>query len=259
MNNVVVLHGIDHKVGTTMIAQSVAEIISEEKKGYKVLLLFLNGRKSTDYVREEFDSIGHIKMQIDNRIITGKEMIKACRCHNNLYMLAGIDKPEEERYYYPDTAEYVLNALKSEFDLILVDSGNTLDNGLALGSLKFCSSRLLVLTQQETMLKRYEELLPLYEKLGLDFSSLIINKFSSQDPYDLGYLSIRLDTLKSKIRRVEMTNSARQAEMEYKTLLAFQDEKYTRDVLAIANLILIMTEKDQILKSKRGIKWKNFI
>ncbi len=119
MNNIVVFHGVDHKVGTTMIAQSVAEMIAREKQIYKVLLLFLNGRKSTDYIREEFNSIGQIKMQIDNRIISGKEIAKICRCHNKLYMLAGVGKPEEERCYYPDTAEFILNSLKNEFDLIM--------------------------------------------------------------------------------------------------------------------------------------------
>lgn len=259
MNNIVILHGVDHKVGTTMLTQSVAEMIAGEKKDYKVLLLCLNGRKSTDYVREEFESITQVKMQIDNRIISGKDLIKACRCQENLYMMAGIGKTEEERYYYPDTAEYILNKLKNEFDLILVDSGNTLDNGLALGSLNFSSIRLLILTQQETMLRRYEELLPLYEKLNLSFSGYIVNKYSSLDPYDLGYLSIRLDTIKKDITRIEMASTSRQAEMEYKTLLAFKDDQYARDVLTLANRILFMTEKEQIIKSRRGSKWKNFI
>ena len=257
MNNVVVLHGIDHKVGTTMIAQSVAEIISVRKQNLKVLLLFLNGRRSTDYVREEFDSITRFRMQLENRIISGKEIVKACRCQNNLYMLAGIESPEEERYYQPDMSAYLLSTVKNEFDLVLVDSGNTLDNGLALGALTCSDLRFLILTQQETMLRRYEVLQPLYQKLKISFAGFIINKFSSQDPYDLGYLSMRMDTVKSRIKRVEQTGSSRLAEMEYRTLLSFQDQRYTQDVLSLANLILELTEKEQIIPGRRGIKWKN--
>src|SRR5665647_1130568 len=56
MDKLFSFHGIDHKVGVTMIAQSVAELIANERKDLKILLITLNGRKNAGYVKKDIIS-----------------------------------------------------------------------------------------------------------------------------------------------------------------------------------------------------------
>ena len=258
INNLFVFHGVDHKVGTTMIAQSVAEIIANENKSLKVLFISLNGRESTEYVREAPISIDSMKMHIDNKIINSAEFLRSCKHSENFYMLAGVSNEIEERYYYPDTSRYLLETVAPEFDIIITDSGNEIDNGLAIGALSISKEIFLVITQQESILRRYERLKGIYDELGINITTYVVNKYYDQDPYTLDYIADRMQIDKQCISRVESTGYSRQAEIDYKTLIEYKNDKYTRDVTEITNRILKKSGYAEI-KRQRKNKWKSFI
>ena len=73
MDKFYTFHGADHKVGVTMIAQSVAEIIASERPNMKILLITLSGKKSNDYLKEEIRSIDGYRNKIESKIIEPKE------------------------------------------------------------------------------------------------------------------------------------------------------------------------------------------
>ena len=258
INNVVVFHGVDHKVGTTMIAQSVAEMIANENKSLKILFISLNERESTEYVREAPISIDHLKMHIDNKMINSADFLKSCKHSDNFYMMAGVSNEIEERYYYPDTSRYLLETVTPEFDITIVDSGNEIDNGLAVGALTISWEIFLVITQQESILRRYERLKGIYEELGINISTYVVNKYYDQDPYNLDYIIDRLQIDKRFISKVESTGYSRQAEIDYRTLIEYKNEKYIRDVTEITNCILKKSGFSEI-KRQRKNKWKSFI
>lgn len=258
INNLFVLHGVDHKVGTTMVTQSISKIIADEKSEIKVLQISLNGREGAEYVRETPPCIDSMKINIDNKMLSCSDFLRLCRQKENYFMLAGITNEMEERYYYPETTEYLLKEISPEFDLIIADSGNEIDNGLAIGALSNSENNFLVFTQQETILKRYERIKRIYRRMNIDFKHYIINKYCEEDPYNLNYIADRLEIDMESFFKIEAGNYARQAEMDYKTLIEYKNDKYSKDILKIANEILINRGIAPI-EEKRKRKWKSFI
>lgn len=258
MEKLFVFHGVDHKVGTTMISQSVAEHISNSYPDLKVLFMTLNGRESAEYVRETPQTIEGIKIHIDNKILDNETFKRSCKKTESLYMLAGILNESEERFYYPDTVRYLLDSVIPEFNIIIIDSGNEIDNGLAFGSLVSTNNRFLLISQQESVIKRWEKLRTIYEKLGISFENYIINKYYEEDPYGLSYIADRLELSKSSLVKVEGVHYARRAEMDYKTLLEYRNDKYNENIEEISNLILNRIGR-AINKKQRKNKWISFI
>lgn len=258
MENIIVFHGVDHKVGTTMISQSVAEFLASMYKELKVLFVTLNGREGAEYVNEVPETVEGLKDHIDSRMISHVDFYKVCNKKDNFYMLGGIKNEVEERYYYPDTADYLLTSIRDKFDIIIADSGNQLDNGLAMGALNATSNKFLVLTQQETIISRWEKMKGIYEQMNIFFCDYIVNKFYLEDPYSVDYIAERLKIERDKFKVVEFAGYGREAEIDGQTLLEYKNSKYIESIEEIANLILSKMDIP-IIKNRRKHKWKNFI
>lgn len=258
IHNLFSFHGADHKVGTTMTAQSAAETISFHYPNLKILLTAMNGRESSEYVRELPVSIDSMKFHIDNKMISAEDFLKTCTHKGNFYIMAGISNETEARYYHPDMAGYLLEEVAPEFDLVIADTGNELDNGLAVGALSLSESVFLILTQQESVLRRYEKNRKLLDDLGVGIGNFIVNKYYEQDPYGLSYLSDRLETGREKILKVDSAGWSRQAEIDNKTLLEYKNETYTLDIIVLANCILNKAGFAEIQRQRKS-RWKSFI
>ncbi len=258
MNNMYAFHGADSKTGTTMITQSVAEVIAYSRKEIKILVVSMHGRLGTEYVDRVCESIEGIKLHLDNRLLDTQGLMEACRIGDNLYMLGGVESIEQVRGYHPHMAAYLLESIESTFDLILVDTGNDIDNGLAVGALEYIDNNYCIITQQETILKRFERVNPVYEKLGIRFSSYIVNKYTDHDPYDLRYIGKRLCLNRETLMKVEASGYERQAESDHRTLLSYKDEEFSNDIRLIANHILSQAQMDAIDHGRKK-KWMPFI
>ncbi|MCL2437243.1 MAG: hypothetical protein FWD00_04305 [Clostridiales bacterium] len=258
MGQVVVFHGIEHKSGCTMIAQSVAELIAKEKKELNVLFAALNGRKSTEYMRENVATVDDYKIQLKSGIGIDKNTLSPNRKIDNLYVIAGIHKEEEVRYFMPVMAETMVESLHNKFDLLIIDSGSDIDNGLAFGALRMKSLKYLVMEQSESSIKRYEKMREIYERLEIAFDKHIVNKYVEDDPLTLKYISSRLAIDGSLFIDVGYSNQGRVSEMEYKTLLETAHDKYKGDILKIANDIMKTMNLEHI-RLKRKRTWNGFM
>lgn len=252
-------HGAEYKVGSTMLTQSIAQMIANGKKDKKVLLLFLNGRRSTDYCREDPESIEAVRASIDNKMLTLEEFMRTCHQSENLYMLAGVCRLFEQRLYGPQMSEYLIDLVREAFDLILIDCGNELDNGLALGALRRSDVRLLVVTQQESVLARYEALRSTYEMLKISYQKIIVNKYIQDDPHDEAYLARRLHRHRKDMVAVLLAKYARQAEIDYRTLLEYNEAGFRDGIREAARIILEESGMGSELNAKAGWRWKSFI
>ncbi|NLY70925.1 MAG: hypothetical protein GX076_04500 [Clostridiales bacterium] len=183
--------------------------------------------------------------------------METCKQTDNLYHIAGIESIGVSRFYHPETAKYFLDTVKDCFDIIIVDSGNELDDGLAIGALENIEERFCIITQQESVLKNYEKLKPIYSKLGFCFNGMIVNKHNSGNYYDLDYISKRLSICSDQILKVEMTDYYLQAEMDRCTLINYNDKNYINDIIELSNQILNKCDLDICIKRKR--KWRSFI
>ena len=258
LHNLFSFYGADHKVGTTMIAQSVAEIISANHPNLKILLIAMNGRESTEYIRESPIGIDSMKFHIDNKMITGEDFLKTCTHKGNFYIMAGISNEMEERYYHPEMAKYLLEEVVPEFDLVIADCGNQLDNGLAVGTISVAEEVFLVVTQQESVLRRYEKNRKTLDDMSIVISVFIINKYYEPDSFGLPYIASRLGFEKDKFLKVETAGYSHQAEIDYKTLLEYKNEGYLQDIIAIANDILNKNGFTEIQRQRKS-RWKSFI
>lgn len=237
---VFVFHGLDYKVGTTMTAQATAELIANCRKDLRVLFLCLNGRESTEYCGESVESIEAIKMKVDNKLLTHEDVMKICGKEENLYVLGGVNGLLNHRHYSAEFPSAIIEIASQIFDLIIVDSGNEIDSGLAVGALKSTSNRILIIAQNETILRRHEAVKELYDVLEIDFGQYVVNKYLPGDPHDEKYIRKRLKIPEEKpvVFVSDQNMYARIAEMERTTLLQYKSQEYINGISEIALNIL---------------------
>ncbi|MFV0516291.1 MAG: hypothetical protein ACK5MV_02735 [Aminipila sp.] len=259
MANIFSFHGTDSKVGVTMISQSVAEIIAILNPDINVLFAIMNGKTNDQYMTGNNVNIDEYKLQMDSRIIISKDFKRDCKYKDNLYILGGAVNEQDERYYYPESAKYLLESVQSDFNVIITDTGNYLDNGLALGALTNSIKKYLVLTQYESSIERFEHMKKWYEKSSLEFDKYVLNRFREDDQYTIRYLSERLSIPYDDFFKINETIGERQAESLKKTFVELNNGLYSDQILDIANDILNSMGYCAIKKQRKGKKWRGFI
>ena len=98
--------------------------------------------------------------------------------------------------------------------------------------------------------------MPLYRRMQIEFSGIVVNKFLERDPYSRSYLKKRLDMREKELYFVRMASEARRAEMEYRTLLQMENG-YARDIEAVAAAIAEASGIES-KNEKRKSRWKRF-
>jgi MinD-like ATPase involved in chromosome partitioning or flagellar assembly len=257
LSRVISIHGVDSKVGTTMISQSLAELIAREMKEIKVLLMAFNGKGGTGYVSMAGETMDNLRVALDSQVHSVNELLKGCRVMNNLYILNSSFGIGKERRYHPETVTPILNRLKDSIDLIITDCGGELDDGLAVGALKGADETYCVLTQQEFGLERYDRLKGWYERLEIHFNNFVVNKYRSDDRYGLKDIARRIDAEEDKVFKISETNYDRLAEIERRTFLNYKNGRYTEEIKCIANCILKGAGYLPI-EGKRKAFWRTF-
>lgn len=258
MSQIVVFHGTEHKAGCTMAAQSVAELIAKEKRDITVLLAALNGRRSAEYMNENVVSIDEFKIQLKSGIGIDQNALSANKKIDNLFVISGVSKDEEVRCFLPGMAEALIETLHNKFDVIIIDSGSDLDNGLAFGALKMNGIKYLIMEQAESSVKRYERMKDNYEKLSICFDKYVLSKYFEDDPLTVNYVSSRLGIDKSLFFTVAHSDKGRISEIEYRTLLEIGGEKYKNDILKIVNDIMQAMNLEGIFLKRKRV-WNSFI
>lgn len=256
MGNIHVFHGVDSKSGTTMISQSVAEFLAKNLRSAKVILLSLHGRPGTEYVDRVGETLEGLKLHLGNEMLNVEKLMENCRRKENLYQIGGVFSLDQVRAFTPDMCVYLLESIAPFFDLVIVDGGNDLDNPLTLGAFSTTKNIYCVISQQESMLNRYDLMQPYYKKIGIEFSAYILNKFLSSDPRTVAYVEKRLAT-KSAVIKVDWSDYERMAETEKKTFLNWGDNKFAKSIHKVANKVLLDSHMAPIEERKKP--WKPFI
>lgn len=259
MCKVFAFHGAERKVGVTMIAQSIAEKIANDCEQLEVLLLVLNGRTNHQYFDKEVKSITEYKLQLESKLLNGKDLARDCRYKGNLHVLAGPRDEFEYRYYFPEEITYLMECIKSEFDVIIIDTGDSIDCGLAVGGLAAAENKYMIVTQDETSLERYQRLHHIYEQMGLGFECLVINKYVPQDIYSKGYIGERLEYSKERLISLETSSKGRQAEREKNSFYELHDEVWCQGIKFITDNILNACGINSLKKQRKSKVWKSFL
>jgi len=251
-----VFHGCDHKVGTTMVSYCAAKLFAKYRSPGKVLFLALNDNDEIHYYSSKGTSIEEIKSRVDNRLMSGDEIMDYCEKDVELFVLGGLSGLINHRDYDIDFSEKIVTESLNTFDLVIADCGNNLDCSLAVGSLISGGLNILVVNQNESSLLRYEANKELYEILNISFDVCAVNRFLDSDPHDLNYLKARLgrecfyefSTLK------EERNFGRLAEIDGHTLMDYRTPGFSGDIKSLFQKIskLINSDANANPISKQG-------
>jgi hypothetical protein len=210
-----------------------------------------------EYVREKTESIDALKSRLESRLLSEDELTAHCLRAKNLFVLGGVVNEEEERYYMPESAACLMDVAERAFDVVVVDSGSRLDNGLSFGALSYDANRFLVLTQQETALARWEKRRPLYERLGVMPKAYILNNYIEKDIYPADYAARRLTVDRRQFHCVRFARDGRRAEIEHKTLRAIASDRFQEDITRLSDA-LTGAESSEGAGRKGRMRWKSF-
>ncbi|MBR5228778.1 MAG: hypothetical protein IKV96_02965 [Firmicutes bacterium] len=255
MGNVLAFHGSDRKSGVTMTSLAVCQELVKMHPEKTVLLLCLNSRSGAEYLSEETCSIEDLRLHIVSRTLTAEELKMRCRYKDGFYVVTGLTDSVVGREYLPEMSEYLIGVAKEQFDFVVCDTGSDLDDGLALGAMTGSDKKYMVISQCESGLKGYEQNEWLYEKLGINFDRILINRFFPADPYDIDYISERLGRTKDMFHIIRTAGYCRQAEIDHKSLLEYRNDNYRVDINSLAEYISRQAGYRDSLERKRRL-WR---
>ncbi len=230
MENVIGFFGGDSQVGTTMIAQSVAECLSRKNK--RVLLVCGSGKLGDGFMSlSGKHSLDDLKASVISGRIGEEDLMQNVEEFRGLWVLPAVKNPLTAKYFPENTYQILLAAVNEQFDYVLIDGGDDVNLGLTVSAMNSCRERFFVITQQNKALQRYAQLRKdVLVPLGLS-GELIINKFQ-RDPSLFRMQEILGLCEAESAFRVPYVEYGWQAEMEGRTLCRFHRFQKAVEVIA---------------------------
>lgn len=139
----------------------------------------------------------------------------------------------------------IIKSLEKQFVFIIVDGGSDIDNGLVLGSLAMGGINVLVLTQNESVLTRWEQQKIIYQGLSINFDQYVVNKYDNSHPYSLPYIKERLKLGENFYYKIPISPYGCRAEWEKKSLMQYGKSAYKNEISG-------MVKKLEIVASEKG-------
>ena len=236
--------GADHKVGTTMLVQSIADSLMKHHPDRKVLVLHLDGREGGDFISkpQTAPNIDTLFQPLMQHVAKYSELSELFITESSVSTLLGCSSNDNCVRYTPKVTQDIINLCKDYFDIVLIDSGATTHwNGLAVGAFEYDCPNVLVTTQQESAYTNFfNQSHDVYMRFTTSWDAVIVNRFvfatgnflkGEKETYERygftqgGYCVINAD-------------SALQAESDHKSLYIY-DKRFVKDIdLITENLIL---------------------
>jgi len=233
LDNIKIIWGTDHKVGTTMIAQSYTEVIAGDKEN--VLLLTLSTNPGDDFYDEEALSIEALKSRLSCGLITKDNIKKYALKGKDFYKLNGLSKTKNMYGFTLTMAVDLIQVSIEAFDEVVIDCGTDLDNPLALAALSFERNNVFVFSQQESSIRSWEAISEEMSALRIVPDIAVINNYYKADNYTVGYISQRTGIPQNIFKTVKESEFGIQAEADRKTLLFYGDKQYEKDIRNLIN------------------------
>ena len=246
MSYVVCFHGIDHKCGTSMLAQCTAERLAADFHDKKVILVHAEQGPGNTYAPMVNESLEHIRPYLAEKLIDTEELLTKCRYRDNLFILGGVSRPGSNYLYHPDMAEYLIEKISEIFDYVICDTGSEIEHGMCIGALFKADAVYQVITQSETAVRRYEALCTLFEKLNLKAVKLVINKYENDRLNSVKLLKDRLVIKEEDIICIRNSSFGSKAEEDGKSLLCYRDKNFAKGIREICDDIIQRSKQDNV-------------
>lgn len=241
MSKIITFFGGDTQVGTTMIAQSVAEILAN-KYDKKVLLILASSNIGIDYMNKETDkNFDDIRLNLFENTLTKAEVQDTICTYGKIDFIPPITDTTTIKYYSINTINTIRNLMEDDYELFIVDGGSNLNNPLSISSLKDADERYYVVTQSYKCLNRY---LYINRKIlsPLNYTGdVIVNRYVNQSfAYNIKDILNILE--KEEVLSIAMSNDGNLAEATNDTLIS--DNVFLRDINKLVDKINQSDDKE---------------
>ncbi len=254
-NNIFCFFGAGPGVGTTMISQSVARVLSDNT-GKSIIFLALDGSYGTTYfdIDSRSGGLAEIKDRLINNILSADELKNSCIKTGSLYVLPGENDISKVRHYYPEHIEKLTYLSSRTFDITIINAGSAV-TGMSIGTLNSSKLKYLITTQSYKHFRNFEKLVDqIFVNLGIssDDFSLVVNKYiEASDLEDEISLSKNYGmSLASVIPLLDYTTSL-EAENKGKTLVGY-DRIFSGSIRQLA--VFLCKELGIEIKDKEVVK-----
>lgn len=244
MKRIIGFFGGDAQVGTTMLSQSLAEVL--QQRNQKVLYIMGSGKFGDEFFNlEGRHSIDDLKASVRSGKVSAEELFQNLEEVKGLWVLPAVRNPLTSKYFTENTYEVLLAEVMDEFDYTVIDSGCDVGLGLFISAVNTADARFFVTTQQSKSLRRLVLLMknvmePL-EKQG----SLIINKYMKDPALLLKGDVLTLSEMEDAFT-VPYVEYGWQAEMESRSLLRYG--KFSKGIAELADLFEAESQKEGLWK-----------
>jgi len=258
-NNIVCFFGAGPGAGTTMISQSLAQVLSD-LIGRSIIFLALDGSYGTNYfdIDSRSGGLAEIKDRLINNILSADELKNSCLKTGSLYVLAGENDISKVRHYHPEHIEKLTCLSSRTFDITIINAGSAI-TGMSIGALNSSKLKYLITTQSYKHFRNFEKLVSqIFVNLGIssDDFSLVVNKYiESSDLEDEISLSKNYGMqLASVIPLLDYTTSL-EAENNGKSLVSY-DQIFSDSIRQLA--VFLCKELGIEIKDKKVVKGSFF-
>lgn len=229
MAQIIGFFGGDSNVGTTMIAQSVAEILTRENM--KTLFIMGSGKAGVEYMEiEGFRTFDCIRSNIISNSLAREDLRQVIFRHRNLYCMGSVDS-SFNAFKFPLNTYDVLKVQLEDFDYIIIDGGCAYNLAMVISALNASDKIFLVLNQQSKTLERFKDSVSrVIGPLGVEYS-VILNRYI-KDISLLGKKEVEVVIGRDVDYVIPFSELGYQADIEKKSLCSHR--KFEKGVMEIA-------------------------
>ena len=248
--------GADSKVGTTMIATSLAKLLAETNK---VLLIYANKKPSLSYVDsgQEARGIDNLQIKLESNVLDIEDINDIIISIDGLDIIPGVRELELCRKFKVQDINEIIDIVMDKYDIILIDAGCDFEyNAMAVGALSVTDNTVLVTTQQETAVKEMNRVMSLARKMKLQFNELLVNKLQ---PSGVAVIEVeelqKLTGIKHLMGEIKNSPYSWQSESDYSTLIPL-DKTFKKKLEEISIDIAenLYINKPSSANEKRGLR-----
>ena len=221
MSRNIVFYGGDSQVGTTMTALALSEFLA--KSGRQVLFLNFSPVPGNAYLPfAPPASVDDLRAAFLDESLTEAELRQLAVNCRGVDILPGVRNWQSSRTFPEGSAAQLLKAADGGWDYIIADGGCGVTAGLGVQALQCFDQVVLVVTQQEKTLARFQNQKEVLAEKMPDQPLFLINKFNDSGTfYSLKQMKEILQC-DNRVMTVPYVPYGWQAESEHTTLLPFR-------------------------------------
>ena len=216
-----VFYGGDSQVGTTMTALALSEFLA--KSGLQVLFLNFSPVPGNAYLPfVPPSSVDDLRAAFLDESLTAAELRQFLVNCRGVDILPGVRNWQSSRTFPEGSAAQLLKVAETEWDFILADGGCGVAGGLGVQALQCFEDAVLIVTQQEKTLARFQHQKEILAEKMPDQPLFLINKFNDSGAFYTLKQMKEILQCENRVLTVPYVPYGWQAESEHTTLLHFR-------------------------------------